>query len=121
MIIRLIVLATLLIVAFGVVAIAERWRSRSASGLPAGLTLVTTTSCRDCVHATAVLDSLDAEYTMMDASEASDLGVHTLTVPYAAVTDTNGDVIMVRRGRSVAADASALARASSDVGVLKSA
>lgn len=120
MIVRLTVLALVLIIAFGVVAIAERWRTRSASGLPAGLTLVTTPGCRDCVSAATALDSLNAEYTTMDASEAARHGLRAMTVPHAAVVTANGDLIMVRRGRSVAADAPALVEASSRVSVRKS-
>jgi glutaredoxin len=111
MILRLLALAVVLVAAFAAVGAAQRWRLKPAGAVPAGLTLVTAPGCRDCVTARERFDQLGATYRVADISEAAALGVTSFTAPLAVVGSHGGDVLMVRRGSSVVADADAIVAA----------
>ena len=108
MLIRLAILLGFLALVFVLVAVAERVRGRAATLVPPGLTLVVAPGCRECVKARSALDALGGSYTVMDPSEADRYGIHSLTVPYAFVGSGTGDLVLVRRGTSVASDAEEL-------------
>ena len=115
MIVRLLILLVFLALVFIVVEVAERLRGKAKNLIPPGLTLVVSQGCRECVRARAALDSHGADYDVMDAHEAERYGVQSLTVPYAFIGSATGDLVMVRRGASIAHDAHALAEASAHV------
>lgn len=105
MILRLVLLLALIAVAWVAVGVAERWRGRRNLLVPPGLTLVTSSGCSECLNAERRFSDLGIPYTTLDVAEAGDLGVASLTVPYAVVGSGSGELRMVRRGASVAADA----------------
>ena len=111
MLLRLAILVAFLILVFVVVAVAERLRGHAATLVPPGLTLVVSEGCRECARARTALDAEVGSYTVMDAVEAERYGIHSLTVPYAFVGSATGELVMVRRGTSVVADAAGLADA----------
>ena len=110
-VVRLLLLVLVVALGFGVVFASERRRPRLTSGLPVGLTLVSKPDCRDCVSAEARFVQLGATYTKVAPDRAAALGVATFTVPSAFVGNTNGDLVIVRRGKSVLRDAEALVAA----------
>lgn len=103
MLVRLVILLVVLAVAFGLVRILATRRG-SALVVPAGLTLVVGPGCTMCVEARRRLDALDARYEVVDASDARRFGVDSMSLPYAFVGSPDGELLMVRRGRSVVTD-----------------
>ena len=95
----------------GVQRASERIRGHARTLVPPGLTLVVSAGCRECVRARAALDAIDGTYSVMDSADAERYGIQSLTVPYAFVGSATGDLVMVRRGTSVTADAVELTEA----------
>jgi Glutaredoxin len=113
MVVRMALLLVVLLAAFLAVGIAERWRGRTGSvAVPVGLTLVSSPGCRDCVVAKERFDRLGVPYREVGLDVAASLGLRTFTMPMAIVGSPAGDLVMVRRGSAVAADAEALMAAS---------
>lgn len=108
MLLRLLLLVALLVLVFAVVNIAERVRGRAQTLVPPGLTLVVGPGCRECIRARSKLDALDAVYSVLDVRDAERYGIASLAVPYAFVGSSAGELLMVRRGTSVASDAADL-------------
>ncbi|MGI9584495.1 MAG: hypothetical protein ACR2N7_02790 [Acidimicrobiia bacterium] len=113
MLLRVLLVVAVIAAGFLVVAVGERWRSRSSSLLPNGLTLISAPDCRECAIAEHQLTEVGAEYTKISRTEAVGLGVDIFTVPTAIVRDEDGNLVMVRRGKSVASDAALLVAAAS--------
>ncbi len=115
MLVRLILVCA----AAGVLLLASRqWSRRSvphSTGVPQGLTLVTSATCAECVRAAKALDDAGANYALVDASECAAVGIRTMTVPLAVVGNSSGEAVMVRRGTSIASDASRLVAAAAGV------
>ena len=86
----------------------ERFKGRTRSTLPAGITLVEADGCRECAAAKHRLDEVGAVYRVVDVAEADRYGIHSFTVPYAFVGTSSGELVLVRRGTAVAADADLL-------------
>lgn len=103
MLVRVVLLLVVVAVAFGAVRVLATRRG-SALAVPAGLTLVVGPGCTLCVDARRRLDALDARYDVVDASDASRFGVNSMSLPYAFVGSPDGELLMVRRGRSVVTD-----------------
>lgn len=104
MLLRLILLIALLAVVFAIVNIAERLKGRTKGLVPPGLTLVVGPGCRECIRARTKLDAMDAVYSVLDVGDAERYEIASLAVPYAFVGSSAGELLMVRRGTSVAAD-----------------
>ena len=109
MLLRVIVVAIVLLVAFGSVRVAGRRTGRVSGIVPPGLTLVVGKDCYTCVRAIAALDATGTGYEIVDVAAADAYGVPSFSVPYAIVGDLNGRVVAVRRGIAVIQDASELA------------
>ena len=112
MLFRVLVVVGVVALGYVAVSVVERRRMRSPSRVPMGITLVSTSACQECVVAERKLVQAGAVFTKVDPAEAVDIGVHTFTVPTAVVGDASGNLVMVRRGKSVASDAALLARSS---------
>lgn len=111
MLIRAILLAGILLVAFAAVGVANRRPGRVGSLVPPGLTLVVASGCVLCGTARSALDAAGGAYRVVDVHDATRFGIAGATVPYAFVGDAAGRVVMVRRGGTVASDARALLEA----------
>lgn len=111
MVVRLIIIG--LIAALLVVGLRfwQRRRGASVRGVPTGLTLVTSSSCTECVRAVEALRSAGATYIVVDARDSAAIGIKTMSVPVAVVGNRSGEAVMVRRGTAIAADAYRLAEA----------
>lgn len=111
MLVRVLLVVGLVLLAHAAAHVAERFRSRGAGTIPAGLTLVVKGGCRECLHAKARLDEIGVPYVEVDVGEADVYGIRSYAVPYAFVGSSRGEALMVRRGQAVASDAAALAEA----------
>lgn len=112
MIERILLVVAVLAAAFVVLRYVEGRRGRVRGIVPAGLTVVVSEGCRTCTDAIRALDTLRADYRVVDVAEADGFGVSSHTVPYAVMGRADGTVELVRRGRSVVTDADRLASAS---------
>jgi hypothetical protein len=110
-VVRLLLLVVVVALGFGLVAANERRRPRSTSGPPVGLRLVSALGCHDCVAAEARLVQVGATFTKVAPDRAATLGMATFTVPSAFVCNTDGELVLARRGKSVLRDAELLAAA----------
>jgi hypothetical protein len=112
MVMRITLLGVLLVMAFGTVWVAERWRGRPPAGpVPVGLTLVSSPGCRDCLVARERFDALGIRYRVIGVDMAESIGLRTFTMPMAFVGSASGDVVIVRRGGSVVSDVELLVAA----------
>ena len=114
MILRLVLVAATLAVAWLVVAAWERRPGRRSSGLGPGLTLVTSEGCRLCGPAFAALTRAGASPVVVDAAHLPDDAGPVHSVPTAILTDRSGRVVLRRTGRSVITDAEFVARATNE-------
>lgn len=105
MIVRLVVLVLAVGLAFGVVAVVERRRGRTAVALPAGVTLVTGPGCRLCAAAARALTAADPGLAVrvVDVAELTDGSVRS--VPTVIVADGSGGIVLRRSGRAAISDA----------------
>lgn len=115
MLVRILVLAAVVLVAFALVGVAARVRPHRDAIVPHGLTLVVAAGCHTCERAKLVFDAIGHRYNTIDVAEAAAFGVSSYTVPYAMVGDRTGRVTMIRRGPAVVTDAVALASVSRSV------
>ncbi len=96
------------------VLVVSLWQRRGLGApiaVPAGVTLVTAGSCRDCATAKTEFDRLGVAYRVISVAEAESEGIVTRTVPTAIVGGRDGDPMLVRRGRSVITDSGVIADA----------
>ena len=98
MILRLLILSLVVVLAWGVVWISERWRGRARTGLEPGLLLVTGEGCTLCGPAVAALESAGRQYRTVDASAVPHLGVRS--VPTLLLVGGDGHVVARRSGRA---------------------
>ncbi|MGI9666799.1 MAG: glutaredoxin domain-containing protein [Acidimicrobiia bacterium] len=106
---RLIIVALLLAGSFGVVLLWQRRGLSQRLVVPAGLTIVSTETCRDCDSARAAFDRLGISYQTMSVSDAEAVGISTRSVPTAVVGGPSGSALIVRRGRAVITDSDRIA------------
>jgi glutaredoxin len=115
MLLRFLMLAVILLAAHGIVSVIDRWKIGRSGRVFPGLTLVAAPGCRDCVEAKSRFDAMGASYRVIGTDDPSARSVGSYTVPYAFVGSVDGELVMVRRGRSVVNDAQLLAEASDHV------
>jgi glutaredoxin len=111
MVVRLAIIAVIALVLLLGMRYWPRRRGANMSGVPRGLTLVTSSTCTECVRAREALTQAGAEFVVVDAHDAASIGIRTMSVPVAVVGNGDGVAIMVRRGTAIAADAQRLAAA----------
>lgn len=99
---RVFLVGVVVAVAFLAMALWER-RPTSRVGAGPGVTLVTGPDCRMCTQAVEVLGRHGVEPRLVDAAEASGLGVRS--VPTVFVTGSDGALLLRRSGRTVITDA----------------
>lgn len=81
-------------------------RPRTATGLSAGITVVTATDCRLCPLAIAAASGSTVPITIVDIGDLADRSIRS--VPTAMVVDGAGNLVASRSGRSAVTDMSAL-------------
>ena len=111
MVVRLAVLGVLALMLVLGMRLWSRRRGATVSGVPAGLTLVTSSTCTECVRAREALTRAGVEFVVVDAQASAAIGIKTMSVPVAVVGNGEGVVVMVRRGTAIATDAHRLAAA----------
>ena len=95
---RIVLLVTVVVLAFALVWLSERWRGRARTGLEPGLLLVTAAGCSMCGPAERALAGAGLSFRSVDASEVRHLGVRS--VPTLFVVDDGGTVVLRRSGRA---------------------
>lgn len=105
MITRALLVAVVVVVAALTLWVWER-RPRTASGLSAGLTVVTAMDCRLCPLAIAATTGSTAPITIVDVGDVSDRSIRS--VPTAMVVDAEGKLLASRSGRAAVTDMGAL-------------
>lgn len=111
MMVRLVLVAAVVVLAWSAVAMWERRRPglRNRSGLLPGVTLVTGPGCRLCDAAEAALRRHQVTSRRVTVDRFPDLGVRA--VPTVLVADRRGRLVLRRSGRAAITDAEAVARA----------
>jgi hypothetical protein len=115
MLIRLLIVGLLALALVLAIRYWPRRRGVNGRGVPPGLTLVTSSSCTECVRAADALTNAVATYLAVDGRDSAAIGIKTLTVPVAVVGNSDGDVVMVRRGTAIAADVHRLVEAATSL------
>lgn len=108
---RVVILALALLVAWAIVRWWERRRRGSVSGVPPGVTMITSASCVLCPDAFAALKAADPQLSVrvLDAQSPQAGAFAARAAPTVVVADRTGSILLRRTGRSTITDAAEIA------------